>query len=80
MRAPIVEKPGKRRPETEIREELEALHIQGQAVMQHRSLRWYQDAEEGLSPHTSLHRAVARVPDVAKVRSLTDLCGLQIKV
>jgi hypothetical protein len=37
---------GKRMAETEIREELEALHIQVQAVMQLRSRRWDQDAEK----------------------------------
>jgi hypothetical protein len=33
-------------------------------------------AREGLSPDTTLHSG----PDVAKVRSLTDLCGLRAKV
>jgi hypothetical protein len=35
---------------------------------------------EGPSPDTTLHCVGARGPDVAKVRSLTVLCGLQIKV
>jgi hypothetical protein len=34
MSAPIVEKPGERMPETKIREELEALHLQVQTVRQ----------------------------------------------
>jgi hypothetical protein len=71
---------GKRMPETEIREELEALHVQVQAVMQLRSRRRDQDAEKErpITPHFIV--PVARGPDVAKVRSLTELCGLRIKV
>jgi hypothetical protein len=42
---------GKFMPETEIREELEALHIQVQAVMQLRSRRRDQDAENHISHH-----------------------------
>jgi hypothetical protein len=66
---------GKRMLETEIREELEALHIQVQAVMQLRSRRRDQDAEKyrALTPHFIV--SVVRGPDVAKVRSLTKLCG-----
>jgi hypothetical protein len=40
---------GKLMPKTEIREELEALHIQVQAFMQLRSRRRYQDAEKDRS-------------------------------
>jgi hypothetical protein len=76
----LLKKLGKRMPETEIKEELEALHIQVQAVMQLRSQRRDQDAEEDrpLTPHLIV--SVARDPDVAKVRSLTELCFLRIKV
>jgi hypothetical protein len=71
---------GKRMPEAEIREELKALHINVQAVMQLRSKRRDQDPDKDcpLTPHFIL--SVARGPDVAKVRSLTDLCGLRVKV
>jgi hypothetical protein len=71
---------GKRMPEAEIKGELEALHIHVQAVMQFRSRRWDQDVEKDrpLTPHFIL--SVARCPDVAKVRSLTELCGLRVKV
>jgi hypothetical protein len=64
-------------PEAEIREELEALHINVQAVMQLRSKRRDQDPEKDrpLTPHFIV--SVARGPDVAKVRSLA---GLRVKV
>jgi hypothetical protein len=64
---------GKRMPEAKIREELEALHINVEAVMQLRSRRRDQDPEKDrpLTPHFIV--SVARGPDVAKVRSLTDL-------
>jgi hypothetical protein len=66
---------GKRMPKAEIREELGALHISVQAVMQFRSKRRYQDTEKDRSlTHFTL--SVARGPDVAKVRPLTDRCGL----
>jgi hypothetical protein len=59
--------------EGEIREELEALHINVEAVMQLRSKRRDQDPEKDrpLTPHVIV--SVARGPDVAEVRSLTDL-------
>jgi hypothetical protein len=41
MLVPITEETGKGRPETEIREQVQALHIQGQVVMQLQS--WRQD-------------------------------------
>jgi hypothetical protein len=58
----------------------EALHINVQAVMQLRSKRRDQDPEKNrpLTPHFIV--SVARGPDVAIVRSLTDLCGLRVKV
>jgi hypothetical protein len=70
---------GKRLSEAEIREELEALHINVQAVMQLRSKQRDEDPEKDrpLTPHFIV--LVARGPDVAKVRYLTDLCGLRVK-
>jgi hypothetical protein len=70
----------KRMPEAEIREELDALHINVQAIIQLRSKGRDQDPEKDrpLSPHFIM--SVARGPDVGKVRSLTDLCGLRVKV
>jgi hypothetical protein len=80
MLAPIVEKLGKRLPEAEIKKELEALHINVQAVMQLRSKRRDRDPEKDrpLTPHFIV--SVARGPDVAKVRSLIELCGLRVLV
>jgi hypothetical protein len=71
---------GKRVLESGIKEELEALSISVQAVMQLLSKRRNQDPEKDcpLTPHFVV--SVARVPDVAKVRSLTEICGLRIQV
>jgi hypothetical protein len=71
---------GKRMPEAEIKGELEALRIHVQAVMQLRSQRRDQDVEKDrpLTPYFIV--SVARGPDIAKVRSLTELCGLRVKV
>jgi hypothetical protein len=70
---------GKRMPEAEFREELVASHINVRAVMHLRSKRRDQDPEKNrpLTPHFIV--SVARGPDVAKVRSLTDLCALRVK-
>jgi hypothetical protein len=67
-------------PETEIREKLQALHINVQAVIQLRSKRRDQDPEKDrpLTPHFIV--LVARGPDLVKVRTFTDLYGLQVKV
>jgi hypothetical protein len=71
---------GKRMPEAEIREELEALHINVQADMQLRSKRrdWDPEKDRPLTPQYIV--SVARGHDVAEVRSRTDLCGLRVKV
>jgi hypothetical protein len=71
---------GKRMPEAEIKEELEALTISVQAVMQLLSERRDQDPEKDhpQTPHFVL--SVARGPKQAKVRSLTELCGLRVQV
>jgi hypothetical protein len=71
---------GKRMPEAEIKEELEALRISVQAVMQLRSKRrdQYPEKDRPLTPHFVV--SVARGPDVAKVRSLTEICGLRVQV
>jgi hypothetical protein len=67
-------------PEAEIKEELEALRNHMQAAMQLRPRRRDQDVEKDrlLTPYFIV--SVARGPDVAKVRSLTELCGLRVKV
>jgi hypothetical protein len=76
MHTPIVKKIRQGMPEAEIKEELEALHINVQAVMQIRLKRRDQDPEKDhpLTPHFIV--SVARGPDVVKFRALTELCGL----
>jgi hypothetical protein len=65
-------------PETEIQEKLEALHINVHAVMQLRSKRRDQDPEKDRPVTLHFNVSVARHPDVAKVRSLTDIGCLQV--
>jgi methyl coenzyme M reductase subunit C-like uncharacterized protein (methanogenesis marker protein 7) len=71
---------GKRMPKAEIREELEALHINVQAVMQLRSKRRDHDFKNDppLTAHLILSAALG--PDVVKVRRVIDTCGLRLKV
>jgi hypothetical protein len=71
---------GKRMSVAEILEQLEALHINMQAVMQLRSKRRHQNPEKDrpLTPHLTV--SVARGPDVAKGRSVTDLCCPRVNV
>jgi hypothetical protein len=71
---------GKRMPDHEIMEEMEAMGIQVQAIMHSDRGGGDLDAEKDrpLTPHFIV--SVARVADVAKLRSLTELCGLRIKV
>jgi hypothetical protein len=71
---------GKRMPVSEIKEELEALSISVQAVMQLRSNRrdYEPEKKRPLTPHFVV--SVARDPDVAKVLSLTAICGLRVRV
>jgi hypothetical protein len=81
MRTPIVGK--LRQAHTRGRDEGEArglAHKYVQAIMQLRSKRRYQDPERDhiLTPHFIM--SVGWGPDVAKVRSPADLCGLRVKV
>jgi hypothetical protein len=71
---------GKRLPEDKIREKLEASETNVQARMQLRLMRGDKDPEKDrrLTPHFIM--SVEQGPDVAKVRTLTDLCGLRAKV
>jgi hypothetical protein len=71
---------GKRMPEAEMKEELEALHVSVQAVLQLRSKRWDQDPEKDRALTSHFTESVARGPEVAKVRSVTELCGLRLQV
>jgi hypothetical protein len=69
-----------RMPEAQIREELAAMHIDVQGVMQLRSRRrdMEKDRDRPLTPNFIV--SVAQGRDVAKVRALTDICGLRVKV
>lgn len=69
----LLNKLGKPVPESEIMEELEALNMNLRAVMQLRSKRRLQDPEEDGPLSVHFFVSVSRRPDVAKVRSLTDL-------
>ena len=72
----LVKNLGKGMPESVVREELGALDIHVQAVMQLRSGRCDQDPakDRPLTPHFIV--SVARGPEVSRVRSITELCGL----
>jgi hypothetical protein len=56
------------------------MHIDVQGIMQLRSRRMAmdQDGDRPLTPHLIV--SVARGPYVAKVRSLTEICYLRVKV
>jgi hypothetical protein len=71
---------GRNTPEEIVREELETLCIRVQGVLQLRSGRrdQYSAQVRPLTPHFIVRKA--RGPEVAKVRSLTELCGLRISV
>jgi hypothetical protein len=76
----LIKKVGRNTPEEVVREELETLGIQVQEVLQLRSGRRDQETTKTrpLTPHFIV--SIARGPEVAKVRSLTELCGLRISV
>ena len=76
----LVKNLGRGMPESVVREELEVLDIYVQAVMQLRSARRDQDPakDRPLTPHFIV--SVARGPEVSKVRSITELCGLRVSV
>jgi hypothetical protein len=71
---------GRNMPEDVVREELENLGIHVQGDLQLRSsLRDHEAAKaRPLTPHFIV--SIARGPEVAKVRFLTELCGLRISV
>jgi hypothetical protein len=60
------------------REELESLNIRVQGVMQMRSGRRDQDPAKDRPPIPHFIISVARGPEVSKVRSLSELCGLRV--
>jgi hypothetical protein len=76
----LVKNLGRQMPESVVREELEALGIRVQGVMQLRSGSRDQDAARNRSSASHFVVSVARGPEVQKVRSLTELCGLRVSV
>jgi hypothetical protein len=76
----LVKKLGMGRPETVIREELVSLSICVQGVMQLRSGRRNQDPAKDHPPKPHSIVSVARGPEVSKVRSLSELCGIRLSV
>ena len=67
-------------PESVVREELESLNICVQGVTQMRSGSRDQDPAKDCPPTPQFIVSVAQGPEVSKVRSLTELCGLRVSV
>jgi hypothetical protein len=71
---------GRGLPERAVREEMEALDIHFEGVLQLRSGSCDQDQikDHPLAPHSIV--SLARGPEVSKVRSITEICGLRVSV
>jgi hypothetical protein len=76
----LVKNLGRGMPESVVREELDSLNIHVQGVSQLRSGRRDQDPAKDRPPTPHFIISVARGPEVSKVRSLTELCGLRVSV
>jgi len=76
----LVKNLGRGMPESVVREKLESLGIHVQGVTQLRSGRRDQDPAKDLPPTPHFIVSVARGPEVSKVRSITELCGLRMSV
>jgi hypothetical protein len=76
----LVKKLGRGMPESVVREELEALDIHVQGVMQLGSGRRDQNPAKDRPLTPLLIVSVARGPEVSKVRSITQLSGLRVSV
>ena len=74
----LVKNLGRGMSESVVREELESLDIRVQGVTQLRSGRRYPDPAKDHPPTPHFIVTVARGPEVSKVRSLTELCGLRM--
>ena len=76
----LVKNLGRGMPESVVREDLQSLDISVKGVMQLRSGRCDQNPakDRPLTPHFIV--SVARGSEVSKVRSITELCGLQVSV
>ena len=67
-------------PESVVREELETLANHVQEVTQLRSCRRDQDPNKDHLPTPHFIVSVARGPEMSRVRSITELCGLRVSV
>jgi len=76
----LVKNTGRGMPESVVREELESLNIFVQGVTQLRTGRRDPDPSKDRLPTPHLIVSVARGPEVSKVRSITELCGLRVSV
>jgi len=76
----LVKNLGRSMPESVVGEELESVNIRVQGVTQLRSGRRDQDPSKDRPPTPHFIVSVARGPEVSKVRSLTELCGLRVSV
>jgi hypothetical protein len=76
----LVRNLGRAMPESVVREELECMKIRFQGVKQLRSGHRDQDPTKDHPPTPHFIISVARGPEVSKVRSLTELCGLRVLV
>ena len=76
----LVKNLGRGMPESVVGGELESLNIRVQGVTQLRSGRRDQDPTKDRPPTPHFIVSVARGPEVSKMRSLTELCGLRVSV
>jgi len=76
----LVKNLGRGMPESVVREELESRNICVQGVTQLRSGRHDPDTAKDRPPTPNFIVSVARGPEVSKLRSLTELCGLRVSV
>jgi hypothetical protein len=76
----LVKNLGRGMPDSVVWEEMESLNIRVQGVMQLRSGGRDQDPAKDRPPTPHFIISVARDPEVSKMRSLTELCGLRVSV
>ena len=76
----LVKNLGRSMPESVVRDELESLNIRVQGVTKPRSDRRDQDPAKDCPPTPQFIISVARGPEVSRVRSLNELCGLRVSV
>jgi hypothetical protein len=76
----LVRNLGRRMPEGIVKEELENLGITVHAVLQLRSGRCGYETSNAHPLTSHFIVSVVKGPDVARLRSLTELCGLRVSV